>query len=114
MSTYTIELKDGKRIADVRMNGGMFVAREEITMQDLNNSALQRVVITEIPDEGDQITTILENAVCDGIKDWPEGYLFNIREKTTEEKQAERITMLEERNEFLEGCIMEMSEEVYK
>ena len=92
----------------------MFVAREEITMQDLNSTALQRVVITETPDEGNPITTILKNAVCDGIKDWPEGYLFNIREKTTEEKQAEEIESLKDENKMLIECILEISEEVWK
>ena len=114
MSTYTIELKGGKRIENVAMNGSMFVAPEEITMEDLNSTALEQVTITEIPDEGEPTTTILENTVCDGIKHWPEGYLFNIREKTTEEKQASEIEQLKDENRMLVECILEISEEVWK
>ena len=42
------------------------------------------------------------------------GYWFTFIEKPLDIKQAERIAELEEKNAFLEGCIMEMSEEVYK
>lgn len=41
-------------------------------------------------------------------------YWFTFIEKPLDVKQAERIAELEMKNEFLEGCIMEMSEEVYK
>ena len=41
-------------------------------------------------------------------------YWFTFIEKPVEQKQAEEIAALKMQNEFLEGCIMEMSEEVYK
>ena len=96
------------------MNGNMFVSKKEITEDDLNAAALKRVSITEIPEEGEETVTIIENAVYDRILAWPEGWLFNLREKSKEEQQAEEIQNLQEKNAFLEGCIMEMSEEVYK
>ena len=113
MSRYTITLKSGKVLSDLGMNGNMFVSKTEVTKADLSESELSEVVITESGDDYATDTTV-EGAVNDIIKHEPEGYMFNIREKTKEEQQAERIAELEMKNEFLEGCIMEMSEEVYK
>lgn len=114
MSTYEIALTGGKVLSGLTMNGGMFVSQEEVTKSDLSEAALKQVTITEIPEEGAPINTLIVNAVNDSILDWPEGYLFNIREKTKEEQQAAEIVSLKEENQFLVGCIMEISEEVWK
>lgn len=96
------------------MNGNMFVSQEEVTPEDLSAAALKKVTITETPEEGAPIVTEIQNAVNDRILNWPEGYLFNLRERTIEEQQAEKISSLQEENQFLTGCIMEISEEVWK
>lgn len=95
------------------MNGTMFVSPEEIRKEDLTAEALERVVITETPDEGAPVTSVLENAVCDTVLHWPEGWLFNVREKTIEEIQAETIAALKSENNMLVECILEISEVVY-
>ena len=41
-------------------------------------------------------------------------YWFAFNEKPEEQILKEEIAKLQMQNEFLEGCIMEMSEEVYK
>jgi len=96
------------------MNGGMFVSQSKVEKSDFTAEALKRVAIVEIPDQGEPKSTVITDAVCDTVLEWPEGYLFNIREKTLEEKQAELIVQLQERIEFDEACLLEMSEEVYK
>ena len=114
MTMYVINLADGKRLDGLTKNGNMFVSQSKVTMDDFSAAALKRVAITEAPETGEPVTTVVENAVCDTVLEWPEGYLFNIREKTLEEAQAELIVQLQERIEFDEACLLEMSEEVYK
>ena len=79
---YTITLSNGKSFNNLSMNGDMYVSQTEITMQDFEGG-LNHVEITD----GDEVTTI-DNAVCDTVLHWPEGYLFNIREMTQGEKLA--------------------------
>ena len=88
MNGYAIELGNGKRLNGLTMNGSMFVSPEEVTMEDFTDAALAEVTIIELPEEGDPIRTKIENAKCDTVLHWPEGYLFNIREMTADEKTA--------------------------
>lgn len=107
MKKYMIALKNGKVLENLKLNGSMYVSKTEITEKDLPVAGLAKVTITETDEEGNATVSVITDAVCDTILHWPEGWLFNIREKTENEKRAERIA-------FMEGCIMEMSEEVYK
>lgn len=107
MKKYMIALKNGKVLNDLGLNGNMFVSKTEVTEEDLSRAALAKVTITETDEEGNATVSVMRDAVCDTVLHWPEGWLFNIREKTEMEKQEERLA-------FMEGCIMEMSEEVYK
>ena len=110
MSTFTITTKSGKSLENLAMNGSMFVSRTEVTADDLNADALERVTITETRDDGTTTETVLENAVCDNILHWPEGYLFNLREPSEQEK---KITDLEGEVSMLTECVLEMSEIIY-
>jgi hypothetical protein len=91
----------------------MYVSQEEISKDDLDAEALATVRITETPEDGDPVVTELENAVCDNVLHWPEGYLFNIREKTKEEQTEAEIAALKEEKDVLIECILEMSEIIY-
>lgn len=108
MSMYAIELADGRRLENLTMNGNMFVSQEEIAIDDLDAEALEEVTITEYPEEGGEIDTTIENAVCDGVLHWPEGYLFNLREEDPRDKALRELredteTALNELLDFVVG-----------
>lgn len=99
MSTYTITTLSGNVLDDLTLNGSMFVSGSEVTIDDLNEDELALVTIVEHPEEGEDIETVKENQVCDAVLHWTEGYLFNIRDMTLEEKNRAE---LEARIAFLE------------
>ena len=105
MSRYTITLNDGKQLDGLTMNGTMFVSETEITADDLNTEALERVTITETGDGG-STETVLQNAICDGILHWPEGCLFNLREASEEEKERKA---LQTRLDAAEAALIELA-----
>lgn len=109
MSRYTITLNDGKQLDGLTMNGTMFVSETEIAADDLNTEALERVTITETGDGG-STETIMQNAICDGILHWPEGWLFNLRELSPQERT---IANLQSQLDMQTECILEMSEIIY-
>lgn len=110
MSKYTITLNDGKQLDDLTMNGSMFVSQTEVTAEDFSAEALESVTIVETDDAGDTTETTMENAICDGIIHWPEGWLFNLRQLTTQEQQ---VKDMEGQIDMLTECILEMSEIIY-
>ena len=99
MSTFTITTQSGNVLDNLTLNGSMFVSGAEIMEDMLNEDELSEVLIIEHPENGDDIVTTKENLVNDAILHWPEGYLFNLRDMTIEEKtRAEldaRISFLE-------------------
>lgn len=96
MSKYTITLNDGSQLDDLTMNGSMFVSKTEITPEKLRPEALAAVTVTEI-DGSTTTETQLQNAVCDNILHWPEGWLFNLRQPTAEEMERKALeTRLDE------------------
>ena len=100
----TIKFKNGTELT-AQKNGDSFYTAEKPTIP---NDLRDLQIVTE---EGTQTfgeAMFVECACIDA------NYWFNFIEKPLEVKQAEKIAELEEKNEFLEGCIMEMSEEVYK
>jgi len=106
MKTYTIILHDNTRLENLTMNGDMFVSRTEVTADGLSDDALKSVTIIE-SETGRTSTTVLTGATCDGVLHWPEGWLFNIREKSTREKaQAETASRLEE----IDAALVELAE----
>lgn len=86
MSRYTITLRSGRQLEDLTLNGSMFVSQEEITKEDLSLDELSEITITETPDSGTAIETSKTDQVCDGVVLWPEGYLFNVRDMSEQEK----------------------------
>ena len=109
MRTYTITLGNGAVLDDLSMNGSMFVSQEEVTKELFTSEALKRVTITE-NDGGTARETVLHNALCDTVLHWPEGWLFNLRELSGQEK---KIHDLQEQNQMLTECLLEMSEIIY-
>ena len=110
MNRYTITLNDGKQLDGLTMNGNMFVSQVAVTADDLNAEALEHVTITETDGAGETHETVMENAICDGILEWPEGWLFNLRVPSAEER---RTTEMEGQIDMLTECILEMSEIIY-
>lgn len=106
---YTIVLGDGTMLENLSMNGTMFVSQEQITKELFTDEALKQVTIIENDGENTD-ETILHNAVCDAVLHWPEGYLFNLRELSRQETE---IRDLQEQNQMLTDCILEMSEIIY-
>ena len=108
MSEYVIELADGRLLEHLGMNGNMFVSQEEITKEDLDEEALETVTITEYPENGDSVETVIEHAICDTVLHWPEGYLFNIREEDPRSREIRELredteTALNELLDFVVG-----------
>ena len=100
MSTYTITTLSGNVLDNLTLNGSMFVSESEVSLErDLNEDELSAVVIVEHPEDGEDITVEKENLVCDAVLHWSEGYLFNLRDMSDDEKmRAEmdaRISFLE-------------------
>lgn len=91
MSKYMIALKSGKVLNDLRLNGNMYVSKTEVTAEDLTPEELAEVTITETDSDGNATVTRMTDAVCDTVKHWPEGWIFNIREKTTEENRRRKL-----------------------
>lgn len=110
MNRYTITLNDGKRLEGLTMNGTMYVSQVPVTADDLNAAALERVTIVETDGAGETRETVMQKAVCDGILDWPEGWLFNLREPSPLDRQ---LADLQAQNDMLTECILEMSEIIY-
>lgn len=85
---YSITLNTGKTFDNLTMNGTMYVSQTEIKKSDFEG--IRRAVISNGETE-----IIINDAICDTVLHWPEGYLFNIREMTMQEKQT---IMLEDIN----------------
>lgn len=99
MSRYTITLRSGRQLTDLSLNGSMFVSQEEITKDELSPEELSQITIQEIPDSGATVETEKEDQVCDGVAHWPEGYLFNVRDMSEQEKA---LAEMDARIAFLE------------
>ena len=93
MSTYTITLSNGVQLANLTTNGTMYVSHDEVTRDILTSEALKTVTISETND-GRVITTTLHDAVCDNILHWPEGWLFNLREPSENDRLLRQIDAL--------------------
>ena len=99
MSRYTITLRSGRQLENLTLNGSMFVSQEEITKEELSPDELSEITVTETPDSGDAIVTEKADQVCDAVLHWAEGYLFNIRDMSEQEKT---VAELDARIAFLE------------
>lgn len=99
MSRYTITLRSGRQLTDLSLNGSMFVSQEEITKDELSPEELSQITIQEIPDSGAAVETEKEDQVCDGVAHWAEGYLFNVRDMSEQEKA---LAEMDARIAFLE------------
>jgi len=92
------------------MNGSMYVSPVEISMDDLPSEELESVTIVETDDEGKVTETVLNDAICDAVLHWPEGWLFNLREPSQQERT---IANLQSQLDMQTECILEMSEIIY-
>lgn len=92
------------------MNGSMYVSPVEISMDDLPPEELESVTIIETDDDGNVAETVLNDAICDGVLHWPEGWLFNLREPSQQERT---IANLQSQLDMQTECILEMSEIIY-
>ena len=99
----TIKFKDGTEIK-AQVNGSSYITEEPVFPDNMEGVTVEK----------DGETTKYEDAMLIECASIDGRYWFALAEKPLEVKQAEKIAELEEKNEFLEGCIMEMSEEVYK
>ena len=99
MSRYTITLRSGRQLEGLTINGSMFVSQEEIIKEELSLDELSQITVTEYPDDGEAAETEKEDQVCDAVLHWDEGYLFNIRDMTGQEKV---VAELDARIAFLE------------
>ncbi len=91
MSRYTITLRSGRQLTDLSLNGSMFVSQEEITKEELSPEELSQITIQEISDSGTTAETEKQDQVCDAVLHWPEGYLFNVRDMSEQEKALAEI-----------------------
>lgn len=85
MSKFTIILNDGKRLDDLTQNGTMFVSATEVTKANFNAEAQKAITVIETDDTGAFSTVEMNNVVCDNVLHLPEGWMFNLREPSTEE-----------------------------
>ena len=99
MTTYTIVTAAGLELTGLRLNGTMFVSDTEVQKEDLDADALSEVTVITIPENGDPVEETKENQVCDAVLHWDEGWLFNLRDMTQQEKD---IAQLDARIAFLE------------
>lgn len=79
-------------------------------MDDLPSEELESVTIVETDDEGKVTETVLNDAICDAVLHWPEGWLFNLREPSQQERT---IANLQSQLDMQTECILEMSEIIY-
>lgn len=100
----TIRFKNGTEMT-AEKNGDSFITAETPAFpEDLS-------IVTVISEEGTETylnVLVTDCASIDGR------YWFTFVEKSIEQDQAEKIAELQEENQFLIGCIMEISEEVWK
>lgn len=100
----TIRFKDGTEIV-AEVNGDSYITDKKPAFpEDLTGL----VIVTDKSEKSYKEALLLECASIDNR------YWFAFIEKPIEQKQAEEIEKQKVLIEFLEGCIMEMSEEVYK
>lgn len=99
-----IKFKEGAEIT-AEVNGDCFITESKPSFP----ASLEGVTV-----EKDGETTEYEEAMLIECASVDGKYWFSLMEKPLDVKQAEKIAMQEEQIQFLEGCIMEMSEEVYK
>lgn len=107
---YKITLADGTELENLTLNGNTYISAEPVTAEMLNEEALKKVTILEIPEDGEPIETIISHAKYDTIMHDSDGYHFVLWGESPEEK---KIRELQETNDMLTECILEMSEVVY-
>ena len=99
-----IRFKDGTEIT-AEVNGDSYITESK---PDFPSNTKGLTV------EKESGTTEYEDALLFDCASADGKYWFGIIEKPLEVKKAEKIAMQEAQIQFLEGCVMEMSEEVYK
>lgn len=91
---YTITLRNGKVLENLTKNGDMYINPTKISEEELNTAALKNVQIAIV--DGDiAYTDVIKNGICDTVLEWPNGYAFNIREKSYDEILADRLEEIE-------------------
>ncbi len=88
---YKIELADGTILDNLRMNGNTFISDGEVTSDTLNEDALEEVTITETPEQGEPIVTVLNHAKYDTIMHEEDGYHFVLWGESPNEKMYREL-----------------------
>lgn len=86
--TYSIELSDGTKLENLRLNGNNFVSETEVTA-DVFEGNLDTVVITHGEDE-----ETMQNAELLQITHGPDGWYFILREIPAEQQRQMDIDAL--------------------
>ena len=100
----TIKFKNGTEI-EAKVNADCYITDVK---PDFPSDMTGLVIEREDGNKEYDDPILIECASVDGK------YWFAFNEKPEEQILKEEIRQLQMQNEFLEGCIMEMSEEVYK
>ena len=107
---YTITLADGTEFDAVSDGVGNLITEDEITSEMFSKENLQTVTIRE----GEAEPYTLHDRVNRTFMPYGEGrIMIRIDEKTNMEKLQEENAALQEANDMLIECILEMSEIIY-
>lgn len=99
-------LADGTELDNITMENNMCASQVEVTAETLSDEALETVRI--VPDEGEE--TILRYAKTDKVYRVGDEWHFVLVGAGDDEI---RMRQLQEENEMLTECILEMSEIIY-
>ncbi len=88
---YTIKLADGTVLENLEMNCNTFISPTEVTDEMLNEEALAEVTITETPEDGDPIVTVLSHARYDKILTDEDGWHFVLWGESEQERKFREL-----------------------
>ena len=88
---YKVVLADGTELDNLTMNGNTFISQGEVTDEMLNEEALEEVTITETPEQGEPIVTVLTHARYDKIMHENDGYHFVLFGESPDERKYREL-----------------------
>lgn len=114
-STYTLTLSDGSKLENLQLNGNNFLSETEVTPATFAGKLSEvRITASGTPTEPRPYPDTLHDAELVQITtpdETPDGrWWFILREIPEEERYRKEM---EQKNEMLTQCLMEMSEIVY-
>ena len=114
-STYTLTLSDGSKLENLQLNGNNFLSETEVTPATFAGKLSEvRITASSTPTEPLPYPETMHDAELVQITtpdETPDGrWWFILREIPEEERYRKEM---EQKNEMLTQCLMEMSEIVY-